>query len=229
MDDGYGWVIDAIERCLPHAERRGVLLLLENHWGLTTFAHDMASIIETIDSPWLQAILDMGNFLFEEDMYAAMARIAPHVCSRPCQNLPRRRLLVQPRPRLRPHLPHPARRRLARLLLYRNGRRRGRRNRSPQEHRHASAGLGRGNLAVQHSTLADKTGVLRGSSWPFVDQEVLRCSPWPSVALRGQNGFSSRPSVDHRPSTVIPLPHLFAAPSCRTSPSPSSWNLVDRS
>ena len=79
MDDGYGWVIDAIERCLPHAERRGVLLLLENHWGLTTFAHDMASIIETIDSPWLQAILDMGNFLFEEDMYAAMARIAPHV------------------------------------------------------------------------------------------------------------------------------------------------------
>ena len=80
MDDGFGWVIDALERCLPHAERRGVLLLLENHWGLTTFAHDMARIIETIDSPWLQAILDMGNFLFEEDMYAAMARIAPHVC-----------------------------------------------------------------------------------------------------------------------------------------------------
>ena len=79
MDDAFNWVIDAIERCLPRAEQRGVLLLLENHWGLTTFAQDMARIIEAIDSPWLQAVLDMGNFIFEEDMYAAMERIAPHV------------------------------------------------------------------------------------------------------------------------------------------------------
>ena len=69
IDNGFDWVIDALERCLPRAEERGVLLLLENHWGLTTFAQDMARIIETIDSPWLQAILDMGNFLFEKDMY----------------------------------------------------------------------------------------------------------------------------------------------------------------
>ena len=78
-DDGFAWCIDAIEACLPHAERRGVMLLLENHWGLTTFAEDMAKLIETIDSPWLKAILDMGNFYFEDDMYAAMQRIAPHV------------------------------------------------------------------------------------------------------------------------------------------------------
>jgi sugar phosphate isomerase/epimerase len=78
-DDGMKWCVDAIAACLPHAEKRGVMLLLENHWGLTTFAADMAHIIETVDSPWLKAILDMGNFLFEEDMYAAMARIAPHV------------------------------------------------------------------------------------------------------------------------------------------------------
>ena len=55
------------------------MLLLENHWGLTTFAADMAHIVETVDSPWLKAILDMGNFLFEDDMYAAVERIAPHV------------------------------------------------------------------------------------------------------------------------------------------------------
>ncbi len=79
VDDAFAWVIDAIESCLPRAEERGVLLLLENHWGLTTFAQDMARIIETIDSPWLKAILDMGNFLFEEDMYLAMGRVAPHV------------------------------------------------------------------------------------------------------------------------------------------------------
>ena len=70
---------DAIAACLPHAEQRGVMLLLENHWGLTTFAADMRGLIETVNSPWLAAILDMGNFLFEEDMYAAMQTVAPYV------------------------------------------------------------------------------------------------------------------------------------------------------
>ena len=78
-DDGFKWATDSIGACLPHAERKGVVLLLENHWGLTTFAEDMAYIIEVINSPWLHAILDMGNFIFESDMYAAMARVAPHV------------------------------------------------------------------------------------------------------------------------------------------------------
>jgi L-ribulose-5-phosphate 3-epimerase len=78
-EDGFRWCLDAIAACLPHAERHGVMLLLENHWGLTTFAADMAHLIETVNSPWLKAILDMGNFLFEPDMYAAMERIAPHV------------------------------------------------------------------------------------------------------------------------------------------------------
>jgi len=78
-DDGFKWCIDAVHACLPHAEKRGVVLLLENHWGLTTHATDMAYLIETVDSPWFKAILDMGNFYFEDDMYAAMATIAPHV------------------------------------------------------------------------------------------------------------------------------------------------------
>ena len=78
-DDGFQWVIDAIAACLPHAEKRGVMLLLENHWGLTTTAAGMLRIIEDLNSPWLKAILDMGNFYFEEDMYAAMSKIAPHV------------------------------------------------------------------------------------------------------------------------------------------------------
>ena len=78
-DDGMKWCIDCLHACLPYAEQSGVMLLLENHWGLTTFAEDMAYILETVNSPWLKAILDMGNFIFEPDMYAAMQRIAPHV------------------------------------------------------------------------------------------------------------------------------------------------------
>ncbi len=79
QEEGLAWVCDCIAQCLARAEQSGVTLLLENHWGLTTFAQDMNRIIETINSPWLGAILDMGNFLFEDDMYAAMGQIAPHV------------------------------------------------------------------------------------------------------------------------------------------------------
>ena len=77
--DGMKWCMDCLAQCLPHAERHGVMLLLENHWGLTTLAEDMAYLLESVNSPWFKAILDMGNFLFEPDMYAAMQRIAPHV------------------------------------------------------------------------------------------------------------------------------------------------------
>lgn len=78
-EEGMKWCVDAIRACLPHAEKRGVMLLLENHWGLTTFVDDMVTLINTVDSPWCKAILDMGNFLFEDDMYRAMEILAPHV------------------------------------------------------------------------------------------------------------------------------------------------------
>lgn len=78
-EEGFAWVCECIERCLERARTLGVTLLLENHWGLTTFADGVLRILDEINSPWLGAILDMGNFLFEEDMYVAMQRVAPHV------------------------------------------------------------------------------------------------------------------------------------------------------
>jgi len=33
-EDGFKWVIDSIEKCLPKAEECGVILGLENHWGM---------------------------------------------------------------------------------------------------------------------------------------------------------------------------------------------------
>ncbi len=79
QEEGFDWVCDCITQCLDRAQARGVTLLLENHWGLTTFADGVLHILDRIDSPWLRAILDMGNFLFEEDMYGAMEQVAPHV------------------------------------------------------------------------------------------------------------------------------------------------------
>lgn len=78
-DDAFEWVIASIKACLPRAEEKGVMLLLENHWGLTTTPEGMLRILEGVNSPWLGAILDAGNFYFMADMYDAMEKIAPYV------------------------------------------------------------------------------------------------------------------------------------------------------
>jgi sugar phosphate isomerase/epimerase len=73
-DDGFSWVIDGLEKCLPKAEECGVLLGLENHWGLGRTPEGVLRIVEAIDSPWLQVTLDTGNFL--EDPYDRLERLA---------------------------------------------------------------------------------------------------------------------------------------------------------
>ncbi|MCA9264377.1 MAG: sugar phosphate isomerase/epimerase [Planctomycetales bacterium] len=75
-DDGFGWVISSLEKCLPKAEECGVVLGLENHWGLGRTAAGVLRILKEINSVWLQATLDTGNFL--EDSYAQMEQMAPH-------------------------------------------------------------------------------------------------------------------------------------------------------
>jgi sugar phosphate isomerase/epimerase len=62
-DEGFKWVIDAIEQCIPTAEKCGVVLGLENHWGLGRTAEGVLRIVNAIDSPWLQITSDTGNFL----------------------------------------------------------------------------------------------------------------------------------------------------------------------
>jgi len=73
--DGFEWCIDSIEKCLPHAERCGVLLALENHWGLTRTPSGLLRVLSAIDSPWLGALMDTGNFL--ENPYEKLEAIAP--------------------------------------------------------------------------------------------------------------------------------------------------------
>ena len=74
-EDGFGWVIHSLEKCLPTAEKCGVTLGLENHWGLGITAEGVLRIVDSIDSPWLQCTLDTGNFL--EDPYDRLEQMAP--------------------------------------------------------------------------------------------------------------------------------------------------------
>ena len=74
-EDAFPWVIDALKECLPAAQRCGVVLGLENHWGLGLTPQGVLRIVDAIDSPWLQVTMDTGNFL--EDPYERLEKIAP--------------------------------------------------------------------------------------------------------------------------------------------------------
>lgn len=77
-EQGFTWVIDALERCLAKAEECGVVLGLENHWGLGRDAAGVLRIVNEIDSPWLRVTADTGNFL--ERQYEQFEQIAPLAC-----------------------------------------------------------------------------------------------------------------------------------------------------
>ena len=77
-DQGYGWVIGSLEKCLKKAEQCGVTMALENHWGLGRTPEGVMRIVNAINSPWLQVLMDTGNFL--EDPYDKLEMIAPKTC-----------------------------------------------------------------------------------------------------------------------------------------------------
>jgi sugar phosphate isomerase/epimerase len=74
-DEGFKWCIDSIEQLLPKAAELGVLLALENHWGLARTPEGLLRILDAVKSPWLGALMDTGNFL--EDPYPKLEMIAP--------------------------------------------------------------------------------------------------------------------------------------------------------
>jgi L-ribulose-5-phosphate 3-epimerase len=74
-EEAFKWVCDSIQQCLKRAQKCGVLLALENHWGLGRTPEGVLRIVETVNSPWLAALMDTGNFL--EDPYAKLERMAP--------------------------------------------------------------------------------------------------------------------------------------------------------
>ena len=73
-DEGFKWCIESIEKCLPAAEKLGVHMALENHWGLARTPEGLLRIAKAIPSPWLGVLMDTGNFL--ENPYKKLEMIA---------------------------------------------------------------------------------------------------------------------------------------------------------
>lgn len=74
-EDAYPWVIESFEKLLPTAEKLGVVMGLENHWGLGRTPEGVLRIVNAVKSPWLRVLTDTGNFL--EDPYDKLEKMAP--------------------------------------------------------------------------------------------------------------------------------------------------------
>jgi len=74
-DQAFAWVIDAFRQCISKAKECGVVLGLENHWGLALTPEGLLRIVNAVDSPWLGVTMDTGIFL--EDPYDRLEKIAP--------------------------------------------------------------------------------------------------------------------------------------------------------
>ncbi len=74
-DEGFQSCISGIEQCLGKAEQCGVILAVENHWGLSRTPEGQLRIVNGISSPWFGALMDTGNFM--EDPYDKLKMIAP--------------------------------------------------------------------------------------------------------------------------------------------------------
>lgn len=75
-EEGFAWVIEAMKQLVPYAEKCGVVLGLENHWGLGLTPEGVMKVVDAVKSPWLQVTLDTGNFL--ENPYERLEKLAPH-------------------------------------------------------------------------------------------------------------------------------------------------------
>jgi sugar phosphate isomerase/epimerase len=77
-----GWAVECLKICCDHAARRGVVLALENHGGLTARADGVLAIVEQVQHEWFGVNLDTGNF-HVDDPYTELERCAPHAVT--CQ------------------------------------------------------------------------------------------------------------------------------------------------
>ena len=86
--EALGWVIDALERLVPHAEAAGIVMTLENHykdglWAYPEFAQShrrYLAILDAVDTPWLGAQYDPSNAVVAgEDPYALLDRVLPRL------------------------------------------------------------------------------------------------------------------------------------------------------
>lgn len=71
-----GWVVEVLKRAAEYSGKKGIILGLENHGGVTEKSETILRMIKQVDSPWVGVNLDTGNFV--QDAYAQIQRCIPY-------------------------------------------------------------------------------------------------------------------------------------------------------
>jgi sugar phosphate isomerase/epimerase len=77
VEEATQWTIDSLQAAAAHAGERGIYLALENHGGVTASAGGVLQILQAVESEWVGANLDTGNF-HSQDPYEEIAQVAPY-------------------------------------------------------------------------------------------------------------------------------------------------------
>jgi len=81
LNQGMENVLNALKELVPVAEEQGVILALENHGGLPCTGKEQVEIIEKINSPYLRATIDVGNYMQAPQDGAEGTAIAAKHCA----------------------------------------------------------------------------------------------------------------------------------------------------
>ena len=84
--DGINWVVDCITQCLDHAAKKGVILIMENHykdnyWLYPEFAISrevFLEIVSQIDSPWFGVNYDPSNAIIAGEDPIVLLKAVKH-------------------------------------------------------------------------------------------------------------------------------------------------------
>ena len=75
-DQAAEWVVGILKRAAEYSGKKGIILGLENHGGITSKAERVLQIVKAVNSPWVGINLDTGNF--ESDTYAQIEACVPY-------------------------------------------------------------------------------------------------------------------------------------------------------
>lgn len=77
--EGVKIVIDGLSKVISYAQTNEVTLAIENHGGVPGTSEEVIEIINSINSPFLKALIDTSNFYHAgEDSIEAIKKLAPY-------------------------------------------------------------------------------------------------------------------------------------------------------
>lgn len=80
FDQVLEWMIPAFEECAAYGKQHGVIVGLQHHHDFLKTADETIRVIQAVNSPWFQVVLDVGS-LRRGDPYAEIEKLVPYACT----------------------------------------------------------------------------------------------------------------------------------------------------